>query len=368
MPVFASQLTPSYRLVGLVLAGEALGMIAADLPSGLILHRLGQRRAMLIGLGASALATAALFLAGNIPAVLLLRLFSGAGQALFAVARQAFISERLPVAGRGQSVALVGGVWRLGRFLGPLAGGGLAALAGLQAAFLLGAGLLLLIILILLISPWIDTPHPPADQPILQTTGLKSLLLAWRENAAILMSAGTGALLMMLVRSGPPNLIPLYADRVLGLDVAAVGVVVSLGAGLDLISFLPAGWLMDRFGRKASIIPSLLGMSAGLALIPLAQDFSGLLLASCAAGIGNGIGSGTLLTLGADLAPAQRRGEFLGAWNLIGDAGIVGAPLLVGAIADQFSLPAAAGCVALAGLAGAGVFFWGVRETLPKTG
>ena len=67
-------------------------------------------------------------------------------------------------------------------------------------------------------------------------------------------------------------------------------------------------------------------------------------------GLGNGIGSGTMMTLGADLAPAPGHGEFLGVWRLIGDVGSTGGPLVVGALADAVGLALAA-----FGLAGVGV-------------
>ena len=49
------------------------------------------------------------------------------------------------------------------------------------------------------------------------------------------------------------------------------------------------------------------------------------------AGIGNGLGSGIVLTLGADLAPADERSRFLGVWRLVGDCGVLAGPLLTSA-------------------------------------
>jgi MFS family permease len=93
-----------------------------------------------------------------------------------------------------------------------------------------------------------------------------------------------------------------------------------------------------------------------MALLPLTRTFPGLLAATCVIGFGNGIGSGTMMTLGADLAPPAERGEFLGAWNLIGDSGVTLSPVIVGGVADLFVLPAAALVLALFG-ATAGVIF-----------
>ena len=51
-------------------------------------------------------------------------------------------------------------------------------------------------------------------------------------------------------------------------------------------------------------------------------------------GFGNGLGAGTMMTLGADLAPSRSRGEFIGIWRFIGDGGSVGGPLIVGTVAE----------------------------------
>ena len=57
---------------------------------------------------------------------------------------------------------------------------------------------------------------------------------------------------------------------------------------------------------------------------------------------GNGFGSGILMTLGADAAPAADRAQFLGGWRLCGEAGNAAAPLVVTAVTAVASLSAAA--------------------------
>jgi hypothetical protein len=43
-------------------------------------------------------------------------------------------------------------------------------------------------------------------------------------------------------------------------------------------------------------------------VIPITENFVGLLAAGLVTGIGNGLGSGINMTLGADFSPALRRG------------------------------------------------------------
>ena len=91
--------------------------------------------------------------------------------------------------------------------------------------------------------------------------------------------------------------------------------------------FPVAGILMDKFGRKSTAIPSLILLGISLSLIPISTTYLLLTMVGIIAGIGNGISSGLILTLGSDLSPKNRPGEFLGIWRFISDSGGLIAPL-----------------------------------------
>jgi MFS family permease len=68
---------------------------------------------------------------------------------------------------------------------------------------------------------------------------------------------------------------------------------------------------------------------------------------------GNGLGSGIVMTLGADAAPQEGRAQFLGGWRLCGDIGNTGGPLLVSAVAAIAPLAAAPVVIGTLALLGA---------------
>jgi MFS family permease len=127
--------------------------------------------------------------------------------------------------------------------------------------------------------------------------------------------------------------------------------------------FVPAGILMDRFGRKTASVPSFAVMAIGTAMIPLSSSFITLLIVGLVIGAGNGLGSGAMMTLGADLAPTGATGEFLGIWRLIGDLGSFLGPIVVGVMAGVFSLQGSAYALSLIGFAAALTLALLVRET-----
>ena len=137
-----------------------------------------------------------------------------------------------------------------------------------------------------------------------------------------------------------------------------------IASGVEVSLFLVAGLIMDRLGRKVAIVPCFTIQGVVMLLLPLTSSFASLLAVAAAMGLGNGLGSGVMMTLGADLAPPDSRGEFLGVWRLVGDAGGTGAPLVVGTIADLLTLPAASLVIAGSGLIAAAIFVLFVPETL----
>jgi MFS family permease len=137
----------------------------------------------------------------------------------------------------------------------------------------------------------------------------------------------------------------------------------TVSAVVDMSMFFPAGVLMDRFGRKFASVPSFAVMAIGIGMVPFAGTFGGLMIAGLVIGLGNGLGSGSMMTLGADLAPEGATGEFLGIWRLIGDIGMVAGPLAVGVIASQVGLTGSAIALMIAGFLASATLLFLVKET-----
>lgn len=359
LPIYADAFGGSYALVGVVLAGEAIGLLIADLPAGALLARLERRTGMALGIGIVALSTLALALSASLWQVFLARVASGLGGALWNISRHAYITEATQSAGRGRAIALFGGTARLGTFAGPAVGGLVAGAFGLRAPFVMVAALAGLTAILAAIF---TEAAPPAQQGTPRTGTLE---LA-KAHAKILGTAGVGQLLAQMIRSARSVLIPLYGHSSLGLGVEAVGWLMSIASFVDMTMFYPAGLVMDRRGRKHAIVPSFAVQGLAMLLVPFTGSFATLLVVTSVMGLANGLSSGTMMTLGADLAPPGAIGEFLGLWRLVGDSGTTGGPLIVGAVASALTLPSAALAMGLVGLAAAAVFAYGVPETLQR--
>jgi MFS family permease len=139
------------------------------------------------------------------------------------------------------------------------------------------------------------------------------------------------------------------------LDAAQVSVIFGVGAAVDLLCSYPAGHIMDRYGRRLVAVPSLTVIGVSYLLLPLSTGALGLTAVAVVMGIGNGLGNGVIMTLGADIAPPAERAEFLAAWRLTHDAGMFGGPLAIGVLAAAVPLGWAFAALGATSFAGAAV-------------
>ncbi len=84
--------------------------------------------------------------------------------------------------------------------------------------------------------------------------------------------------------------------------------------------------------------------------------------------LANGVGSGILMTLGADLAPKDRPAPFLGAWRFSGDAGSAVSPLVVSLLTAVVSIAFASAALGVVGLAGSVLLVRYIPRYIPKGG
>ena len=371
LPLFVADLVRDPRtgeenitLVGLAVGMAALGTLLWTLPSGLLLNRISEWVGQIAGLLVMATAVMVLALSPPYSVLIVARLLMGAGMGLWALSRMQYMRRVTPRHQRGRIMSLFGGTNRIGMFVGPGVGGTVAGTLGYEAMFLI-AGACMAVGLIPGLA-YRDAPDNEKASTQSATSLLRGLGETLMTRRRVLLTAGTGHIFAQAIRSGRPVVLPLYGAFALGLNEQEIGLAVSASAAVDMTLFPLAGYLMDHFGRKFAIVPSFALFSASMALLSQARDFTGLILIGLLIGFSNGIGSGSMLTLGTDLTPSERPGEFLAVWRLVGGIGDMGGPVVVGGVADVFGLMLAPFFVAALGLCGALTFGLFVPETLEK--
>jgi MFS family permease len=374
IPAVAQDLGAGLALAGFIAAMIMVGELVGDIPSGWIVSRIGERRAMI---GASLLsilgAVTCIVAAG--PWMLAVGIFLlGLSAATFALARHAFMTTFVPVEFRARALSTLGGTFRAGWFVGPFIAAGLIAMTGhTEIVFWahLACALATIVLLLVMPDPTAGATTSARETSALETSaheetegerlvaeeshGLFRTIVIYR---AVLLRIGSGVAIVGALRASRSVILPLWAVS-LGLSESNTALIIGLGGAMDFALFYASGQIMDRFGRLWSVIPSMLGMGSGLFVLAFTHDLQhavGWFIAvTVVTGIANGIGSGILMTLGADLAPKNDPAPFLGAFRFTGDAGTAAAPLLVSLLVAVSTLSLATGILGVIGVLGAGL-------------
>lgn len=366
MPVLALRardLGADVSTAAAIVALIGMGQLVASLPAGALVARVGERRA-LVGAGfLDAVAMAFAALTDSVAALAAAVLLSGVCWTLFLIARQGFMIDVVPVSHRARAMSLLGGSYRVGVLVGPLIGAGLIRLTDLTSVFWLGAAMSVSASLLAATMPDLGEEKRAATKA---SGGHLAVWTVISSHRRVLATLGTAVVILGMSRSLRLSLLPLWADH-LGLSASTTSLIFAGAAALDVAFMWPGGWLMDTRGRMVVALPVVLSMALACLLLPLATATWSVALVMALIACGNGLGSGIVMTLGADASPAEGRAQFLGAWRLCGDIGNTGGPLLVSAVAAVAPLATACLVVGALVLGGAGwVGYWTRRVDVAR--
>ena len=366
LPVIAltvRQLGGSVALAALMVTLIGIGSLISNIPASIITTRYGERWAIV---GAAAWGALGMLLCVLATALWVFGIgvfMVGMSAAVFGLARQSYLTEAVPFEYRARALSTLGGVMRIGLFIGPFIAAGLIHWMGIGGAYWAGIGSLFVAAIVAMRMP--DLPeHAPVDAGVdlAAVRAPATLASIGAGHLKIFLTVGIGALLVAAVRASRQAVIPLWAESI-GLDAATTSLIYGLAGGIDMLVFYPAGKVMDRKGRAWVAVPSMLIMGVALVLTPFTHLASTLLMASLLIGFGNGIGSGMIMTLGADYSPAVGRAHFLGLWRLMSDIGSTGGPALLSAATAAVSLAAGIWCTGFTGFAAALVLWYWIPRT-----
>lgn len=348
----------SLALAGLIVGLIGIGSFISNIPSAMLIAHYGERWSMV---GASALSVLALELClvpRRLPLLMAGVALLGMATSVLLLARQTYMIDIVPDTMRARAMSSLGGMRRIGTFVGPFLGAAAEHAIGLAGAYwvgivaISGAGVLAYLI------PDVDRTRPDAV-----SATKPSLLAILRIHRKTYATLGFGILLISALRASRQIVIPLWAEH-LGIGAAATAVIYGLVSSVDMLMFYPSGKAMDQYGRFWVAVPCALMMGSAIALIPAAAGPLSFVLIAMAIGLGNGIGSGLVMTVGADMSPAVGRTEFLGVWRMFADAGSSAAPLLISAITALASLAAGIIATGALGFVAAAIFWrWLPRST-----
>ena len=359
--ISATDLGASPAAAALVVATAGLGQIVADVPAGSLVQRFGERPTMIGAALLTVLALVGCIVAGHLALFTAAIFLTGMCTAVWLLARQAYITEVVPYRLRARAMSTLGGVFRIGLFVGPFVGSAMVHWVGLWGAYavhivaaLVAAGILLVVG-----DLEVGSAGPPATAP------RASFAAVLHEQRPVFATLGVGVLLVSAIRAVRQVALPLWGQE-LGLSASAISLIFGISGAVDMLLFYPAGKVMDRFGRRWVAVPAMTVLGVSLILLPLAGDATWLMVAGIVMGIGNGMSAGLVMTLGADLAPPGQRPVFLGIWRVFSDGGNGAGPFVIAGVTAVATLGAGIVAMGVVGLlGGAWLGYWIPRRVPP---
>ena len=382
LPTLAQAFNASFQDVQWVVLGYLLAITTLIVGAGRLGDITGRRRLMLAGIFVFTLASILCGIAPTLWLLIAARTAQGLGAAIMMALALAFVGETVPKSKTGSVMGLLGTMSAIGTALGPSLGGILIAAFGWQAIFLVKVPLGVVTFVI----AWRTLPADRGGQEIKPTgfdfagTMLLALTLAAFAlamtigrgqfgplNLALLGAAAFGSVVFVAteMRTASPliqltmfrdpvlraGLImsvlvstvlmatlvvgPFYLSGALGLEAAAVGLVLSVGPVVVALTGMPAGRMVDRFGAPRITIAGLAATAAGsfmLSMLPTSLGIAGY------------VGSIVVITLGYALFQtanntavmsdirADRRGVVSGMLNLSRNLELISGASVMGAV------------------------------------
>jgi MFS family permease len=333
------------QIITAMAAGRFVGMPI----SGVVLDRLGTRAALVSGPAIAAIAALSAAFMPWFSAILVLAVAMGIGDGLWTFGREIAGIDLARQDQRGRVLSGFHGVNNIGLALGPLVGGLLAEAVGFRAAFVAYA--VCAAVSVPLGFSGHEAPPPRTAERNPQPAGrwarislverLRRLAGLFRqiqpELRATYLVIVFATFTSFIHRTTLQSMLPLYAGSYLGFAPSEIGLLFSIMGVFVFVMILPAGFIIDKVGRKWASVPSTGIPALVFVLIPFAQSFLQLAVLMSLMGVANGLSLGSLATSTYDVVPASARGRLQAARRTVAEIGAVSAPLLGGFLADAFN-------------------------------
>jgi MFS family permease len=347
VPVMAGFFAVSPGTAAQTITALALGRFAGMPLSGAVLDRMGTRAALISG---PVLACGAALLAGITPwfsVILALLFLIGVGESIWVIAREVAGIDLARQDQRGRVLSGFHGINNLGLALGPLFGGLLTEWLNFHAVFFAYAACAFISALL---GTSVAASHPPAVMQLAAKSpwSMPNIGQWWRglvelfhqihpELRATYVVLVLATLTSFMHRVTTQSILPLLATANLGLSPKEVGMLFTISGVSVFAMILPAGYVIDKVGRKWATVPSTGIPALAFLMIPFATSFLQLAVLLSFLGIANGLSLGSLATSTYDVVPASARGRLQAARRTLAEIGGVGAPLAGGYLADAFN-------------------------------
>jgi len=337
-------------IIGAIVAGYAIGRVIMDIPSGFLTDRIGISKTMKIGLVIQILSSILAGIAPNYWILFLMRVTEGIGSSIYVNAAVTYVLLSNQSSRRGTVMGMYQSIMMTGITIGPIFGAFIANTYGLNASYFAYAAVLVVAMIIVFFIQHKGKFHIITNG-VDNTYNLDFESFGIIRNISIYInSASLATFGFAFLRSGIYTMaIPLFAYENLHLSVISVGFIFTSASVANLLASFFSGKLTDRYGMKWPLIISILVASFIIIIIPFTTLMIQILILVIILGITSGFFGQSVAWAAEKVEEKVKRSinrnknsnhlhtssfvtKGIGFNRMIGDAGLILGPLIVGYI------------------------------------
>ena len=340
IPVLASEFEISGGFAAQVVTAFMMGRLIGQPVGGTLIDRFGTRPAVLGGPVVIGVSVAVGVVTEWFQPLLVALFFAGAADSMWMLGREIAGVDLVKANQRGRLMSGFMGFHGVGLGLGAWLGGNVGEDMGVRAVFAIYTGIAVFVFLVSALIPSAERPHTaPSAAPRAEGGWLERLYSLYlqidprlRLTYLVLVFATAS---MMLYRTAYQAIVPLHMDEI-GLTPSQIGELFLIVAFGSLVMILPAGFIVDKIGRKWATAPSTAIPGIAFLLIPFTGSLGPLIAIAMLMGFSNGLSLGSVATSTYDVAPDAVRARLQAARRTVAEVGAITGPLLGGFLAVQF--------------------------------
>jgi MFS family permease len=333
LPLYARSFGVGYSGAGIFVAAFGFARLFGDLLAGSIVDRKGEKWSVSAGAAFLTCCAIATGLAPSYGVAIVAWALAGIGSAVISGGMFSYIIKVAHPDRVARTFAFFFGAFNIGFVAGGFIGGVVADVFTLATPLFIYAGVLIsIIVLYRIVVP--DVPEQstevaegdeaPGALPDVST------LRQFLKRRGFVLALMLNFTYLWMVAAVFNTLFSLFATDELRLSTSGVGIVLAIAVIAEFFVLFPAGAWSDRFGRRAVLIPSIIGLIVMVAIMGFMPNAIWFGVAAAVLGLFSGFVGVPPAAVLSDSVPAKYAGRAVGGFRFAGDLGFFLGPLVAG--------------------------------------
>ncbi|MEE9406344.1 MAG: MFS transporter [Candidatus Aenigmarchaeota archaeon] len=325
LPAFLTTITSSALQISFVSSAYNIGKMVSGAAGGMFADWFGKKNTLLASLAFVGFFSLILTIGNTIEWFILVFFFIGIFASLFYFSLNSVTT--IINKGRAKALSKLEMVYQLGFIFGPMMGGAVAVMMGMNSLFLIWA-LLMFIGCVAVLFMNLEEKRTP-----IKSVAKNYIKVIRADPLNFLLLVVLGVVFLGIAEGARDILIPLYAVD-LGFDILMIGAIFMVSAIITMVGIVPFGHLADKIGRKPIIIIALLMMGFSFLLLEFTNSLIMLGILTGLLSLGRTAGLMGARAFASDISGAEIRTTSFALIELCLSFGRIGGAIAAGLLKD----------------------------------